>query len=71
MKKIRWEIHPKDKDLFTFHFQYQLFKITEKDSTVLLWKIQFLNKEGYNECKKEEDKLKKVSDGLYNFILSS
>ena len=60
MKKIRWEIHPKDKELFTFHFQYQLFKITEKDSTVLLWKITFLHKEGYYECKKEEEKLTKM-----------
>ena len=56
MKTIRWEIHPKDKELLTFHFQYQLFKITEKDPTVLLWTTKFLHKEGYNESKKEEKK---------------
>ena len=74
MKKIRWEIHPKDKKLFIFHFQYQLFKITEKNSTVLLWKINFLNKEGYTECKKEEGKLNKMWEEYtknINYILNS
>lgn len=49
MKQIKWEIRPKNKLYSPFTFKYQLFKITQKESTVFLWKTHFNNIESYQK----------------------
>ena len=59
MKKIKWRIKTSEQKII-FDFEYQLFKITESDSSVLFWKIEFLDEEGYSKFQNSKEKLTKI-----------
>lgn len=50
-------MRPKNKAYEPFTFKYQLFKITEKESTVFLWKIHFRSYESYQKYKEDNKTL--------------
>ena len=60
MKVIKWEMRPKNKAYEPFTFKYQLFKITEKESTVFLWKIHFRSYESYQKYKEDKQNVDKI-----------